>query len=366
MQNITDAVITPQTNRVMRTFKRTLETRYNSNTIYGQRFSIPIPRGLQGLSQIYVKNTIACTGDNTAVLPFLGAKLWTITIQTKSGVVLLNQRPQYCIERVQELGDPSNNPLVNSLNPYVTFNNVTTNCITPVFPYFSDRTRSAKNIFFNTLNTEPCEMIFESALTKEELGLLFDLTLLRNEVMFRCYEPLVTLDLVPRMDKGFDIFYEPNVTGVTGQSEISIDVICPFDVYKSSFAVSTSSGASVSIRNVRISQKNTDVIDIDRTQLFSMYAEKMIYYQTSSVFPLYYTQDMTRSENNLEFQSFNGQCYPTRITVSFDTQALACTLRVHHEYRQFFMFDKHPYDEHLQVTRPLMNRFESNNNNGTI
>lgn len=354
MQNITDAVVNPKTNRIMRTFTRTPQIRYNSNTVYGQVFQVDLPDNCQGLSQIYVKNRISCTGDNSVTLPYLGARLWSdIIIRTKSGITLLHQKPQYCISRIEEIGDPSNNPLVDATNPYAVFNNTTTYCITPVFPYFSEQGHD----LFNVLKQEPCEILFTSALTKGAMGLPQDLTELWPEVFFRTYEPLLNIEFKDRMDQGFDVFYEEPVTVGANSSSITMNLVCPFDVYKTDVAVQDSDNASVQIDRIVIRQKGTIMIDLDRSMMYSLHSKKQIFYQESSNVPIFYTEDQTRSRYNKEFQRFTSECYPTEITVYFTSNPSVCTMTCNHEYRQYFFVDSKG-----KFMRPLMNLFESNNN----
>jgi hypothetical protein len=307
MQNINDAVVNSKTNRIMRTYVRTPQIRYNANPVYKQVFQVDLPTECQGLSQIYVKNQISCTGDNSDALPYLGSKLWSdIIIRTKSGITLLHQKPEYCLSRAEELGDPSNNPIVDAMNPYAVFNITTTYCITPVFPYFSEM----GNDLFNVLQQEPCEILFTSAANKSLMGLPEDLTALNAQVYFRSYEPLVRIPFNVRIDKGFDVFYQEPVSSEANASSITMDLICPFDIYKTNLAVQDSNGASVQIDRIVLRQKGTTMIDLDRTMMYSLHSKRQIFYQESSTVPLFYTEDQPRNPNNIESVRLHGNGHP--------------------------------------------------------
>lgn len=341
-QGITNRWI-DQNKNVMTKIARLDPTRHfgSPTTIYGRRFSYDVPREYNNLSQIYIKATFSVTGDPDPQTAMGTRVLKLINLRGKSsGSIIATCVPDYSIARLDEI---TNTPLYSQISQAVEPDadvsgvgaKTGVNVIIPFPAWFN---RSGWEL--PTRYLEDLELECVSNDSKEDMGLLVDLTAITYEAIFK-YKDNVFYDEnpFPAVMYGYNMYSETSVSVDSGATSAEILVNCPFPVFCSHVMAKSATQNFFDIERIEVFSANVEIMNVDKYTLFNYdeSSNNIGIAGTGSV-PLYWSQAITRDVmSNDSYVAFNGSMYPVKIKVYFRAAVgSAGTLSVVNEYKQVY------------------------------
>lgn len=341
------------TNRnVMTKYVRVKPTHVLGSTtaIYDNRFIVDVPNLYNGLSQIYIKNTVTKATGSVAI-QLLGMRIFkSIILRGKiSGNIIARITPQYNIARYEELG---NTPLYTTLERSTQgdfTSSLTQTFYTPVPMWFCGKNKELQTRFLEDLQLE-C-IVNDSAAA---MGLSQEITAASYEVIFKYYDDVIIKPYsLPREIVGYDIYQEApeSITVSTAGDKKTILLTCPFPTYITYIYAYGSTQTLATISNVKIESSNVEISDIDNDILYDYNDQQNINVNSNGNVSIYWTKYFGHQyeDVNTSYVNFVGAMYPTRAICTIETTG-SLTLEVVHEYSQHYKIN-----ENGTIGRSLMN-----------
>ena len=351
MQDIRDSLIDLNRTRQMKVVKREPYMIMGSNTaVFGRKIIFNVPKEYNGLSQIYIKSALTCTGAANP-MPFLGCRVFDqIIVRTKRGTILFVQGPQFCQSELDSLGNtPLRQQLEKATTPDGNWASNTITVITPVFAWFSSPNKQLPSRHLEDLEIE-CTV----AADYNKMGIdNVSLTAGVFEVYFKFYDDVEPKPLTAGKVVGFDTFVETPVSNASGATNSTCYLTCPFPVINTSVGVINDNQALYEINRIVVTSKGSELIDVDRRMLYSLASKKEISIEDGGFSQLYW--GLEHDKNNVsDYMIFNKSMYPCALTATYSQPIAApSTMYVIHTYAQTF-----EYLSNGTIIKHLMNEYE--------
>jgi hypothetical protein len=306
--------------------------------IYGKKGYFEIPQDYDYLSQMSIKITATTTGDNTNIRSSPATKFFKyISLRTGNGEIIQNIYPEYSHYRIEQLrGTPLFERLRDSINYQPTFNNTTSICYLPLFMWFSEDTKLA----LRTRHLEKLVVYYEIADSKEDMGLVADLTAVDLELRLRYIEP--RLETIPEWGEKivYGVFQEPPVIIPANSTSMKVLLSCPYPIYSISFELFDSDRDEYEINRMVLESQSIKFFDIDTRGYFKLGNQEMQGDAPGAPFTKWFNRRMSRKDlqNETDFLMVTGAMYPCYLTVYFDSDTEDRTLAITMEHVNIFNF----------------------------
>lgn len=339
LQQITNPLINNDTNKVKVVVKRQIQNLFGSEGFYGRRFTFDVPREYNNLSGIWIK-VAATTAAQTSIIQLYAADYHfkSMNLQTKNGLIITRSTDDYADSRSDELTYSTvNQSLANALQPANSKLTTTARSFfVPFYAFFSENREKS----LPTKYMEPLEVVCETNLSKELMGLDQELTSCEYEAYFIYYDDVVPKPFTPVKMDVYDIYVEPKVTNTGGSTTLRSLLTCPYPVFCSHLSVREDTVSNyTNINNIKLSVAGNQILDVDERIIFDLFSDSespsSIATNVGEIKHLYYgkqTGFKARTESD-SFITFNGSMYPCNLELELSAGDTGDKLRVIHEYR---------------------------------
>jgi len=341
-----DPVMPKPLKNTLKTFVKLGTITRTTGSIYNQKLSIPIGREYDGLSMLYIKNTVANGGNADTPSNMFGTKIYKkIRLTTRRGTTLQEITPTYSQLRIGQLkGSQLYEKLEDSVKIKGSFTTgADPTVITPLFLFCSEDTTT----FLSTRLYENLTLELETNTGTFEMGLSELLTFLKIELYGLFFDTNTSSSItdqlntvkpgVPRQIMGsFNIFYEDDISIVNGQTSAKLLLRCPHPTFCLQAQITDNQDANLQISRVVMTFANRVFLDLDYTMNYQFFGSQQGFIPANG-FSYFFSKEKKRHVDS-GLITFSKQMSPCIIEYFFVSNG-DYTIKTMCEYRTNYKVD---------------------------